>query len=140
MLLESRFTAGNTRNACRKWAQVSVNPCEACALGVSVRQVQKDDVGRHSGLPQARPKVWLWSFYICGASRGSFVPLDKGDAALFAAGGLEFTAEGPLWSPFSRGTNVNSQTRGRATGQTLPSAHGNCKVPVRFPTETYVAA
>jgi hypothetical protein len=31
------------------------------------------------------------------------VPLGKGDAAFFAAGGAE-TAETPLWSPFVRGT------------------------------------
>jgi len=55
-------------------------------------------------------------FLHCGARLGSFVPFDKGDAALFCGrGSLEFTAEDPLWSPFSRGTKLNSQTIGLAS-------------------------
>jgi len=59
-----------------------------------------------------------WRFHICGASRGSFVPLDKGIEALrklrrtFLRQGVSNCAEDPLGSPFSRGTKVNSRTHG----------------------------
>ena len=68
------------------------------------------------------------NFYICGASGGSFVPLGKGDAAFFAAGGLEFTAEDPLWSPFSRGTKV-SRTKALASPGQRPGCNRQCGLP-----------
>ena len=41
-------------------------------------------------------------FYICSATRGLlYPPLAKGTPRFFAAGGLDFTTEDPLWSPFS---------------------------------------
>jgi len=40
--------------------------------------------------------VWSWSFYICGVSRGFFVPLDKGDAALCLWQGVSYS---PLKTP-----------------------------------------
>jgi len=63
------------------------------------------------------------------ASRSSFVPLDKGIEALrklprafFAAGVLEFTVKDPLWSPFSRGATMKSQTKGLASVRLRSSA------------------
>ena len=66
-------------------------------------------------------KIRRWSFYFCEASRGSFVSLYEGSDAFFAAGGLAFTAEDPLGSPFSRGTKVNSQPKGPVAGLESPA-------------------
>jgi len=60
---------------------------------------QRNDGSRQ----RLRPDLWSGpgvSTFV-GSVEAFFVALDKGDAALFAAGGLEFTAEDPLWSPFS---------------------------------------
>ena len=58
-------------------------------------------------------------FYICSATRGLLCPPCQGNGSsekaaprFFAAGGLDFTTEDPLWSPFSRGTKEPNQRSG----------------------------
>jgi hypothetical protein len=67
----------------------------------------------------AGSKACPWSFYICSAARGLLCPpcqgngsFEKASPRFFAAGGLDFTTEDPLWSPFSRGTKEPDQRSG----------------------------
>ena len=43
---------------------------------------------------------------------GELSPLPRRTPRFFAAGGLDFTTEDPLWSPFSRGTKEPDQRSG----------------------------
>ena len=51
------------------------------------------------------------------ASGGFFVPLDKGDAAFPATGGLEFIAEDSLWSKGGQTLNARSKVWRSQTSQ-----------------------
>ena len=57
------------------------------------------------------------AFHIGGASGGFFVPLDKGDAAFPATGGLEFIAEDSLWSKGGQTLNARSKVWRSQTSQ-----------------------
>ncbi len=59
-----------------------------------------------------------------GPAVAPFSPLTRGTPRFFAAGGLEFTAKDPLWSPFSRGTKMNSQGPDRRSGFLRPKVRG----------------
>ena len=74
----------------------------------NVRQAFQPAKGSRSQPLQARG-LHLEFLHLLGHSRAPLSPLPRGTPRCFAAGGLDFTTEDPLWSPFSRGTKEPDQ-------------------------------